>query len=45
MVSALPFISLIALLRCNCRETKVEAGTHLGNYCNSLGEKLPSGSE
>lgn len=44
-IYALPFSSLIALLRMDSRETKVEAGEHLGDYCNTLGEELPSGSE
>lgn len=30
-ISALPFVSLIALLRMDSRKTKVETGEHLGN--------------
>jgi hypothetical protein len=41
VVSSLPFISPIALLRLDNRERKAEAGKHFRNYYNSLGEKLP----
>lgn len=44
-ISALPFVSLVALLRIDCRKTKVETGEHLGNYRNNLGGKLWRGSE
>lgn len=39
-ISALPFVSLVALLKMDCRKTKVETGEHLGNYRSNLGGKL-----
>lgn len=44
-ISALPFVSLVALLKMDCRKTKVETGEHLGNYRSNLGGKLWRGSE